>query len=184
MREEVSELRDQAMHDVLTGLPNRRHFDMTMSSRIAQLAGYGRRFGPLITDIDKFKLVNDAYGHAAGDIALQSVARTLLAASREGDDVARFGGEEFALTITDVDAATLRIVGERFRALGGRTLVRLDDGDIKVTVSIGEPSARLATPLRASLLALTKLYAANEAGRNRVSLSEDTPESSPPADRS
>ena len=124
MREEVSELRDQAMHDVLTGLPNRRHFDMTMSSRIAQLAGYSRRFGLLIADIDKFKLVNDAYGHAAGDIALQSVARTLLAASREGDDIARFGGEEFALTVTDVDAATLRIVGERFRALVERTLVR------------------------------------------------------------
>jgi PAS domain S-box-containing protein len=88
VRREVSELRDLAMHDALTGLPNRRHFEMSMSSRIAELAGYGRRFGFLIADIDKFKRVNDRYGHATGDVVLRTVARTLLATSRPGDDIA------------------------------------------------------------------------------------------------
>jgi PAS domain S-box-containing protein len=111
VRREISELRDLAMHDALTGVPNRRHFEMSMASRIAELAGYGRRFGLLITDIDRFKLVNDAHGHATGDVALRTVARILLEASRATDGIARFGGEEFALTITDVD--DVRLPGDR-----------------------------------------------------------------------
>ncbi len=88
-RREITELRDIAMRDTLTGLPNRRHFEMSMASRIAELAGYGRRFGLLIADIDRFKLVNDRYGHATGDAALRTVAQTLLASSRGQDDIAR-----------------------------------------------------------------------------------------------
>ncbi len=176
MRQEVSELRDQAMHDALTGLPNRRHFDMAMSSRIAELAGYGRRFGLMIADIDKFKLVNDVYGHATGDVALQSVARTLLAASRQGDDIARFGGEEFALTVTDVDTPTIRAIGERFRALIETTLVRADDGDIKVTVSIGGTLGKVGDTAETIFArADAALYAAKAGGRNQVRLSEDAP---------
>lgn len=175
VRREVSELRDLAMHDALTGLPNRRHFDMSMSSRIAELAGYGRRFGFLIADIDKFKHFNDLYGHATGDVALRTVARTLLSSSRSVDDIARFGGEEFALTITDVDEAALRAVGERVRAMVERTRVQAEEHTLKVTISIGGTIGEVGDTADAIFeRADAALYEAKGAGRNRVCLSGET----------
>lgn len=173
-RREVSELRDLAMHDALTGLPNRRHYEMSVSSRIAELAGYGRRFGLLIADIDRFKLVNDQHGHATGDVALRTVARTLLESSRAGDDIARFGGEEFALTITDVDERGLRAVGDRFRALVEQTRVRTDELELAVTISLGGAVAGIGDTAEAIFeRADAALYRAKEAGRNRVRLAAD-----------
>jgi diguanylate cyclase (GGDEF)-like protein/PAS domain S-box-containing protein len=172
VRREISELRDQAMHDALTGLPNRRHFEMTMASRIAELAGYGRSFGLLIADIDHFKRVNDRYGHATGDVALRTVARTLLASSRPEDQIARVGGEEFALTITDVDLATLRAIGERFRAMVDQTRVLADEHGLRIRISIGGTLAEPGDTAEAIFgRADAALYVAKNAGRNRVSLS-------------
>jgi diguanylate cyclase (GGDEF)-like protein/PAS domain S-box-containing protein len=180
VRREVTELRDLAMQDALTGLPNRRHFEMTMSSRIAELAGYGRRFGLLIADIDKFKRINDSYGHATGDAALRTVAQTLDAASRPGDDIARIGGEEFALIITDVDAASLRAIAERFRAMVERTRVRADEHTLRVKISLGGTIAELGdTPATIFERADKALYSAKETGRNRVCLSEDAADPTP-----
>jgi diguanylate cyclase (GGDEF)-like protein/PAS domain S-box-containing protein len=173
-RREVSELRDLAMHDALTGLPNRRHFEMSMASRIAELAGYGRRFGLLIADIDRFKLVNDRHGHAIGDVALRTVARTLLESSRAGDDIARFGGEEFALTITDVDEPALRAIAERFRALVQRSRVRAGQQDLLITISIGGTVAGVGDTAEAIFQrADAALYRAKESGRNCICLHGD-----------
>ncbi len=173
-RREISELRDLAMRDALTGLPNRRHFEMSTASRIAELAGYGRPFGLLIADIDRFKLVNDQHGHAAGDVALRTVARTLLESSRAMDDIARFGGEEFVLTITDVDAAALRGIAERFRALVERSRVRSDDRDLRITISLGGTIAAVGETAEVIFeRADAALYRAKEGGRNRVVLHGD-----------
>lgn len=173
-RREVAELRDLAMHDALTGLPNRRHFEMSMASRIAELAGYGRRFGLLIADIDRFKLVNDRHGHAAGDVALRTVARTLLKSSRAGDDIARFGGEEFALTIAGVDEPALRAIADRFRALVEQTRVQTDGLDLVVTISLGGAMAEIGDTAEAIFeRADAALYRAKEGGRNRVRLAGD-----------
>jgi diguanylate cyclase (GGDEF)-like protein/PAS domain S-box-containing protein len=173
-RREASELRDLAMRDALTGLPNRRHFAMSMDSRIAELAGYSRPFGLLIADIDRFKLVNDRHGHAAGDVALRTVARTLLESSRATDDIARFGGEEFALTITDVDGAGLRVIAERFRALVERSRVRAGERDLRITISLGGAMAEVGDTAEAIFeRADAALYVAKEAGRNRVRLAGD-----------
>jgi len=171
VRREVSELRDLAMHDALTGLPNRRHFEMAMASRIAELAGYGRRFGLLIADIDRFKRVNDHYGHATGDVALRTVARTLLAISRPGDEIARIGGEEFALIIPDVDDVTLRAIGERARAMVERTRVHTDERALGVKISVGGTIAQPGDTAEAIFArADAALYGAKNAGRNRVCL--------------
>lgn len=156
VRREISELRDLAMHDALTGVPNRRHFEMSMVSRIAELAGYGRSFGLLIADIDRFKLVNDVHGHATGDVALRTVARTLLEASRATDGIARFGGEEFALTISDVDDVRLRAIAERFRVLVERSRVTTGRQDLQVTIRSDVRSRRSATPSRRSSSARTR----------------------------
>lgn len=173
-RREVSELRDLAMHDAPTGLPNRRNFEMSMASRIAELAGYGRRFGLLIADIDRFKLVNDRHGHATGDVALRTVARTLLESSRAGDEIARFGGEEFILTITDVDEPALRAIAKRFRVLVERSRVRTGELDLAVTISIGGAIAGVGDTAEAIFeRAAAALDRAKEGGRNRVQLAGD-----------
>jgi diguanylate cyclase (GGDEF)-like protein/PAS domain S-box-containing protein len=173
-RREVSELRDLAMHDALTELPNRRHFDMSMASRIAELAGYGRRFGLLIADIDRFKLVNDRYGHAAGDVALRTVARTLLESSRAGDDIARFGGEEFALTVSDVGEPELRSIAERFRVLVAQSRVQTGTESLRVTISVGGTLAAVGDSAETIFeRADAALYRAKEGGRNRVDVLRD-----------
>jgi len=173
-RNEASELRDIAMHDALTSLPNRRHFEMSMASRVAELAGYGRQFGLLIADIDRFKLVNDRYGHATGDLALRTVARTLLVSTRAGDDVARYGGEEFVLTITDVDEATLRRIADRFRVLVERSRVRAAERDLRITISLGGTIAEVGDTAEAIFdRADAALYRAKASGRNRVHLHGD-----------
>jgi diguanylate cyclase (GGDEF)-like protein/PAS domain S-box-containing protein len=173
-RREISELRDIAMRDPLTGLPNRRHFEMSIATRIAELAGYGRRFGLLIADIDRFKLVNDQHGHAAGDTALRTVARTLLESSRGLDDIARIGGEEFVMTITDVEAPSLRAIAERFRALVERSRVQVGKRDLRITISLGGTLAEVGdAPEVIFHRADAALYRAKEAGRNRVCLHGD-----------
>ena len=169
VRQEASELRDLAMQDGLTGLPNRRHFDMSLASRVAELAGYGRRFGLLMADIDHFKRVNDRHGHAVGDVALRTIARTLLDSSRASDDVARVGGEEFAMTITDANEAAMRAIAERFRALVERTSIRTDGRDIRATISIGGTMAAVGASAEAIYeRADAALYRAKTEGRNRV----------------
>jgi diguanylate cyclase (GGDEF)-like protein/PAS domain S-box-containing protein len=171
-RRELSDLRDLAMTDALTGIPNRRHFEMSMASRIAEFAGYGRDFGLLIADIDRFKALNDRYGHAAGDVALRTVAQTMLASSRASDDIARYGGEEFALTIVEIDEAGLRVIAERMRALVARSRIRADHHDLRVTVSIGGAVALAGDTAETIFLrADAALYRAKESGRNRVELS-------------
>ncbi len=176
-RQEISELRDLAMHDALTGLPNRRYFEMSVAARIAALAGYGRRFGLLIADIDRFKLVNDQHGHTAGDAALRTVARTLLESSRAVDDIARFGGEEFVLTISDVNGAALGAIAERFRAQVERSRVQVGEVDLRITISLGGTIAAVGDTAEAIVgRADAALYAAKEAGRNRVRLDGEQPE--------
>jgi diguanylate cyclase (GGDEF)-like protein/PAS domain S-box-containing protein len=168
-RSELSHLRDLAMTDALTQIPNRRHFEMTMASRIAEFAGYGRPFGLLIADLDRFKVLNDTYGHAAGDVALRTVARTMLEASRASDSVARIGGEEFGLTVANIDRAALRVVGERLGSLVARSRIRADPYDLGVTVSIGGsmaiPGDTAATIFKRADAAL---YRAKDGGRNRT----------------
>lgn len=168
-RRELSYLRDQAMTDALTGIPNRRHFEMSIASRIAELAGYGRPFGLLVGDVDHFKALNDRHGHAAGDVALGMIARTLREATRPSDDVARYGGEEFVLTVADVDERGLARVGSRMRAMVARSLVRTGDLELNVTISVG---GALALPGETAAAVFERadraLYRAKAAGRNRV----------------
>ena len=170
-RRELSDLRDLAMTDALTGIPNRRHFEMSFASRIAEFAGYGRDFGLLIADIDRFKVLNDTYGHASGDAALRTVAQTLLSSSRATDDIARFGGEEFALTIVEIEEVGLRAIAERQCALVARSSVRTDNHDLQVTISIGGTVAVAGdTAETVFARADAALYRAKDGGRNRVEL--------------
>jgi diguanylate cyclase (GGDEF)-like protein len=157
-----------ATTDPLTGLPNRRYFDEYVG-----LLGRGRRVddavGILMVDVDRFKLLNDRFGHAVGDVVLQAVARAIATTVRDVDVPARFGGEEFVVLLRNPSRATVLEVGERIR----EAVERIDLGDAgveRVTVSVGAAvgeggSTRVAELVEAADRAL---YRAKRFGRNRV----------------
>jgi diguanylate cyclase (GGDEF)-like protein len=169
-----------AEHDALTGAKNRRVFDEHLARLWQQAIRDGRQIAVLLIDVDHFKAFNDRYGHQAGDIALQQVAQAVRSQiSRPLDLLSRYGGEEFAVLLYDVDSASARDIAERMRiavsALGiehrGSRAARV------VTVSVGvaavQPLAERG-PLGALQLADEALYAAKGRGRNNVHLAEDS----------
>ena len=162
-----AELEWLAAHDALTGLMNRRHATALMEAAVAG----GTPVGIAMLDVDRFKEVNDTHGHAGGDAVLVDVARRLATTRRE-DIVARWGGEEFAVLLTDIaDETTLRAAADRLRAAVSATPVVLADGTaLQVTISVGvcrccSPEEALEALVRA---ADDALYAAKRAGRDRV----------------
>lgn len=168
----IEELSHLAMIDDLTRLPNRRHFDMQLDRRLAELNRFGWPFGVLMIDLDEFKQVNDTFGHPIGDTVLHMVARTLSSNCRAFDTIARWGGEEFTAIIANVHEEELRRVAEKFRAMIEASGLRApDDQPLRVTVSIGCAVAR-SNETAAELVKRSDemLYVAKRAGRNRICL--------------
>jgi diguanylate cyclase (GGDEF)-like protein/PAS domain S-box-containing protein len=177
--EDANLARRDALTDDLTGLPNRRLFDAALAGRLENLARYGWGFGLLIVDIDRFKAVNDKYGHIFGDRVLAGVAATIHGSIRAGDVVARWGGEEFAVLVESSDEAGLIETADRLRALVAQSETRSDGIRIRVHVSVGGALA-LPEDTAESLFTRTDeaMYAAKHAGRNRVEIAEPTWDSS------
>lgn len=166
----IEELSHLAMIDDLTHLPNRRHFDIQLDRRLAELGRFGWPFGTLMIDIDHFKQINDSHGHQTGDEILRLVARTLAANCRAVDTIARWGGEEFSAIIVNVEQAALAKVAEKLRAMiEASSLPGAPHGALRATVSIGGAVA-MPNETGAELLKRTDemLYAAKNSGRNRV----------------
>ncbi len=158
-----------ALSDALTGLPNRRHVDIALEGRLADLRRYGWSFGLLVLDVDHFKAVNDTHGHDVGDQALRTVAATIAGGVRAGDLVGRWGGEEFVILANGGDERSLRDVAERCRALVASATVQVGDSGITIRVSVGAAVA-LASDDAGTLFARADaaLYRAKEDGRDRV----------------
>jgi diguanylate cyclase (GGDEF)-like protein len=108
-----------ASHDALTGLLNRRSYELFLDQAVSRARRYGWPFALVLVDLDDFKVVNDRYGHAAGDAALRAVGRELQVSLRRGDVAARIGGDEFALLVAGVDnvAALSPVLGRLELAL-------------------------------------------------------------------
>ena len=167
--ERIKELERLAMVDELTRLPNRRHFDDQLGRRLAEWQRHGRPFGVLMMDVDRFKQVNDECGHLLADAILKLVARTLHANCRSFDTVARWGGEEFAAIISNVDAQQLVLVAEKFRAMVAASGLRLPGHALGITISVGAAAAQADdTPQTLLKRADQALYEAKRQGRNRV----------------
>ncbi len=158
----------QASTDALTGLPNRRYFD-EFCGLLARRRRSDDAVGVLMIDIDKFKVLNDTYGHATGDIVLRAVAGAIVAAVREDDVPARFGGEEFVVLLRNPGTDVAFEVGERVRAaVAGLDLHEV--GVPGVTVSVGVTVSDHADQPIDELVGLADqaLYRAKRAGRDRV----------------
>ncbi|HUN72381.1 MAG TPA: GGDEF domain-containing protein [Steroidobacteraceae bacterium] len=177
LRRETSALKTMAWTDALTGIPNRLFFTEALG-RLWRGERSRERPAILMIDIDHFKLLNDRYGHPAGDGCLQSVAQALRHALVRPDDVlARYGGEEFIVLLRDNPESGVRVVAEKLRAaVGSLAIENLDSPYHIVTVSIGAASAELTdenTAVRLVESADRALYEAKCAGRNRVRLATD-----------
>lgn len=156
--------------DGLTGLTNRRTFDEIISREFSRAARYRRPLSVLIIDIDRFKSINDGYGHLAGDAALRQVAGLLRANLRRDDLLARFGGEEFAVLLPEIDRAGAVAAAEKLRRVVEARPLVFDHRRQSVTVSVGVATRAVtdASPVEILRRADANLYAAKREGRNRV----------------
>ena len=167
LRRAMGRMRDMALTDGLTCLPNRVAFMVALGQAIARQRRDGRAFTLLYLDLDGFKHVNDRLGHAIGDAALCETAEVLRTCVRTEDTVARLGGDEFAVLLVGGDGTEAQLVAERIRShIAGAMETR----DWPVTVSVG--AVTFIDPPRDGSVALSVadiyLYASKSAGRNRV----------------
>jgi len=161
-------LAEQAMTDELTGLANRRHGERQLEREIALAVRKGHDLGLARIDIDHFKTINDQHGHQAGDRVLAEVARRLGDAVRGGDLLARWGGDEFVAILPATERAGALRAAERMRAAVAESPVGVEEIATPVTVSVGWAHWMGDTPGDLLARADRALYAAKDAGRDRV----------------
>jgi diguanylate cyclase (GGDEF)-like protein len=157
-------LAEQALTDELTGLANRRHGAHELDRAVALAVRHGQALALARIDVDRFKDVNDTHGHHGGDEVLAEVARRLAQAIRGGDELARWGGDEFVVIQPATDREGAGRAAERLRAAVAAAPV----GDIAVTISVGWAHWAGDTPDDLLARADRALYRAKDAGRNQI----------------
>ena len=171
-REYASQLSYQASHDALTGLINRREFEHRLSLALASARDLGRTHAMLYLDLDQFKIVNDTCGHAAGDELMRQISMLLQGRLREGDTLARIGGDEFGVVLENCSPEHAERIADELRQTVTDFHFVWHDRSFTIGVSIGlvliaDAPLTLADVLSAGDAAC---YMAKEKGRNRVQL--------------
>jgi diguanylate cyclase (GGDEF)-like protein len=172
LQEDMVKLRQLADTDFMTGLMNRRSFLTVAEDAFAYCRRYGRSMAMLMVDIDHFKKINDAHGHAAGDDAIKRIAKIIDQSIRTTDKAARFGGEEFVVLLREIDQETSVLLAERIRASIAAATVQHGEKRIPITVSVG---VALFTDTDRDVQDVIEradqgLYVAKKTGRNRTYL--------------
>jgi diguanylate cyclase (GGDEF)-like protein len=137
--------RRQALLDDLTRLWNRRGGMLLLEQAMESIRRAGKRVGVCVVDVDDFKLINDRFGHAMGDVVLRKLAGAIVDAIRPGDIACRLGGDEFLLLIPEVDAEELSAVMQRVRDRVRSLVISTRAGSVRVTVSVGGTLADLGS---------------------------------------
>lgn len=160
--------------DQLTGVGNRRFFDLNFESLVSEAEENGKPISILVVDIDHFKMVNDTYGHDAGDECIKSVAQLLKNETRESDILSRFGGEEFVIVLPGTSGIAVKAIADRMMSSARENSVRYAGEDITFTISIGVASINSGVYDHKDLFlrADEALYRAKNLGRNCIVYSE------------
>lgn len=166
LKAQNDELDELARTDALTTLYNRRHVLEVLRLEVSRAGRYGRHVGVLMLDVDKFKQYNDTFGHQAGDEVLRGMGEVLRDATRDADVPARYGGEEFIVVLPDTDLPGAVEAGERIRERLSREV--FDGGKVTVSIGAAEFPGQGPDPNDVIAAADLALYAAKEAGRDRV----------------
>ncbi len=173
-----AKLQEMAMQDGLTGLFNRRQFDVTLENEVRRARRTGGYLTLLLGDVDYFKRYNDRYGHMAGDACLQAVAQVMKDVFRRADDLpARYGGEEFAVIIPGATPEQAAFSAEMFRKAMEARAIPHEASDVSevVTISIGLATSQV-TPETSPAWYIARadegLYISKANGRNRVSMAD------------
>jgi len=166
--EHLKELEDLAYLDALTRVANRSYLENFIVAKFNEFRRLGWSFGVIFIDVDRFKQVNDTFGHQTGDLVLKMVAQTLVKNCRSFDLVGRWGGKEFVCVISKLkDADQMAIIAERLRALVESAWVSLPDCSLHVTISLGLTMARLQDAPETLIHRADELmYRSKTAGRN------------------
>jgi diguanylate cyclase len=170
LRKRLQDERNQAMIDPLTGIPNRLAYNERLQHEFARWRRYGSALTIAVWDIDKFKTINDTYGHQAGDKVLTVIAKLLHKQIRETDFVARFGGEEFVLLLPETSVDNATVATEHLRKAVEATEFHFRGKRVPITISCGMSEfATGDTPERVFERADKALYESKNSGRNRCS---------------
>lgn len=166
----VRQLKEMATTDGLTGLLNHRMFQEELERKLKSAERFGSNLSVVLTDLDKFKSVNDTYGHPVGDVVLKKFSQVLQSAMRETDLVARYGGEEFVIICEQTEARGALNLANRIREEMARQVFQSDIGEFRVTCSLGIATFPMHTKDQGKVVELADqaLYAAKEKGRNRA----------------
>jgi len=166
----VARLEELATTDGLTGCFNKRYFNDELKQRLQAAQRFGRKLSLIIVDLDHFKTVNDTYGHHTGDVVIQELGQVLRRLKRETDVVARFGGEEFCLLCEETTAEGAFQLAERVRHELEHTAFETEQGNLRVTASLGIATYPEHGKDKQALFAAADraLYAAKNNGRNQV----------------